>query len=262
MRFIAIWSYSIVYSLILCLPPSATIDNTAKETLEEKKEEVKEMILEGEDIYLRDMTIMMDAGARYFCWSVEMEPDQIFNLNYKVLSSDSSSGRGHYVGFKLSGSQQQVYHHVVSDNDGKLEQWRPPQKDYYQLCFDGVYSAKSDKKVSFYMIIEGKPDPTWGQRLEILDQVEEVEDLHIDMKERIAEIRRQVNQAKRTQWMRRSHMSKDIMRMDALQAMIDKWSKIHIFVVVSIALAQVYIFRDMFSSGEKKLQRHRMGAQT
>ena len=56
----------------------------------------------------------------------------------QVLSSDSSSGRGHYVGFKLSGSQQQVYHHVVSDNDGKLEQWRPPQKDYYQLCFDGV----------------------------------------------------------------------------------------------------------------------------
>ena len=146
------------------------------------------------------------------------------------------------------------------------------------------------------MIIEGKPDPTWGQRLEILDQVEEVEDLHIDMKERIAEIRRQVNQAKRTQWIRRSHMSKDIMRMDALQgtcrvkvnnkysswvillinvkksnqsfilhfytAMIDKWSKIHIFVVVSIALAQVYIFRDMFSSGEKKLQRHRMGAHT
>ena len=45
-------------------------------------------------------------------------------------------------------------------------------------------------------------------------------------------------------------------------AMIDKWSKIHIFVVVSIALAQVYIFRDMFSSGEKKLQRHRMGAHT
>ena len=44
--------------------------------------------------------------------------------------------------------------------------------------------------------------------------------------------------------------------------MIDKWSKIHIFVVVSIALAQVYIFRDMFSSGEKKLQRHRMGAHT
>ena len=85
MKFIAIWSCFIVYSLILCLPPSATIDNTAKETLEEKKEEVKEMILEGEDIYLRDMTIMMDAGARYFCWSVEMEPDQIFNLNYKVF---------------------------------------------------------------------------------------------------------------------------------------------------------------------------------
>ena len=42
-----------MYSLILCLPPSASIDNTAKETLEEKKEEVKEMILEGEDIYLR-----------------------------------------------------------------------------------------------------------------------------------------------------------------------------------------------------------------
>ena len=49
-----------------------------------KPEEVKEMILDGEDIYLRAMTIMMDAGARYFCWSMEMEDGQVFNLNYKV----------------------------------------------------------------------------------------------------------------------------------------------------------------------------------
>ena len=53
-------------------------------SLEDKKEEVKEMILDGEDMYLRSMTIMMDAGARYFCWSLEMEPNHIFNLNYKV----------------------------------------------------------------------------------------------------------------------------------------------------------------------------------
>ena len=63
-----------------------TKTTTTTETLEEKKEEVKEMILDGEDMYLRAMTIMMDAGARYFCWSLEMEPDHIFNLNYKVES--------------------------------------------------------------------------------------------------------------------------------------------------------------------------------
>ena len=61
-------------------------DAVTKETLEDKKEEVKEMILDGEDMYLRAMTIMMDAGARYFCWSIEMEPDHVFNLNYKVES--------------------------------------------------------------------------------------------------------------------------------------------------------------------------------
>ena len=47
-----------------------------------------------------------------------------------------------------------------------------------------------------------------------------------------------------------------------ITAMIDKWSTVHVFLVVSIALAQVYIFRDMFSSGEKKLQRSRMGTFT
>ena len=44
--------------------------------------------------------------------------------------------------------------------------------------------------------------------------------------------------------------------------MIDKWSTIHVILVVAIALAQVYFFRDMFSGGEKQRQRHRMGAQT
>jgi hypothetical protein len=63
------------------VPPHKAV---TKETLEDKKEEVKEMILDGEDMYLRSMTIMMDAGARYFCWSLEMEPNHIFNLNYKV----------------------------------------------------------------------------------------------------------------------------------------------------------------------------------
>ena len=36
----------------------------------------------------------------------------------------------------------------------------------------------------------------------------------------------------------------------------------HVFVVVAIALAQVYAFRDMFSAGQKKMERHRMSAQT
>ena len=130
-----------------------------------------------------------------------------------------------------------------------------------------------------------------------LEAEEVIEDLHIDMKESISEIKRQVNQAKRTQWIRRSSMSKDIMRNEALKckfsdnlfciksdkfsinakmkdfqfqfynfyritAMIDKWSFIHILVVITIALVQGYVFRDMFSSGEKKLTRHRMGAFT
>ena len=47
-----------------------------------------------------------------------------------------------------------------------------------------------------------------------------------------------------------------------ITAMIDKWSFIHILVVITIALVQGYVFRDMFSSGEKKLTRHRMGAFT
>lgn len=59
-------------------------DGVTNEGLDDVKEEVKEMILDGEDMYLRAMTIMMDAGARYFCFSMEMEDGQVFNLNYKV----------------------------------------------------------------------------------------------------------------------------------------------------------------------------------
>ena len=76
---------SLCYILVV-LPNLTFQDLVTKESLADVKEEVKEMILDGEDIYLRAMTIMMDAGARYFCWSMEMEDGQVFNLNYKVLS--------------------------------------------------------------------------------------------------------------------------------------------------------------------------------
>ena len=76
---------SLCYILVV-LPNLTFQDVVTKESLADVKEEVKEMILDGEDIYLRAMTIMMDAGARYFCWSMEMEDGQVFNLNYKVLS--------------------------------------------------------------------------------------------------------------------------------------------------------------------------------
>ena len=72
-----------IYVLIY-FPNKTFQDAVTKESLAEIKEEVKEQILDGEDMYLRAMTIKMDAGARYFCWSMEMEDGQVFNLNYKV----------------------------------------------------------------------------------------------------------------------------------------------------------------------------------
>jgi hypothetical protein len=79
------------------------------------------------------------------------------------------------------------------------------------------YSAKADKRVSFYLLVEGKADPTWGLQLAVLEDEEYVEDLHIDMKERLSVIRKSVNTAKRTQWMKRASMSKDILRNEALK---------------------------------------------
>ena len=62
-----------------------TQDVVTKETIKETKEEVKHLILEGEDMYQRFMTILMDAGGRYFCYSLELEPEHVLNIQYKVL---------------------------------------------------------------------------------------------------------------------------------------------------------------------------------
>ena len=93
--------------------------------------------------------------------------------------------------------------------------------EFEYIFFIFRYSAKADKRVSFYLLVEGKPDPTWGLSLDKLEADEIIEDLHIDMKESISEIKRQVNQAKRTQWIRRSSMSKDIMRNEALKCKLN-----------------------------------------
>ena len=109
--------------------------------------------------------------------------------------------------------------------------------EYEYTFFLFRYSAKADKRVSFYLLVEGKPDPTWGLSLDKLEAEEVIEDLHIDMKESISEIKRQVNQAKRTQWIRRSSMSKDIMRNEALKCKFSDTLLLYTIIKFSIIIA-------------------------
>ena len=76
--------YWILHGLLIYQAQHSYQDAITDQTLEQTKEEVKEMILDGEDMYLRAMTILMEAGVRYFCWSLELEPENILNINYKV----------------------------------------------------------------------------------------------------------------------------------------------------------------------------------
>ena len=78
------------------------------------------------------------------------------------------------------------------------------------------YSSNVEKRVSFYLLVEGKEDPLWTERLELEEIQEEAEEFHTQLKEAAAETRKQIFQAKRMQWMRRTSMSKDIIRMEAL----------------------------------------------
>ena len=82
--------------------------------------------------------------------------------------------------------------------------------------------------MSFYLLVEGKVDPSWGERLSVMEKTDELQEIHGDLKESVAEIRRQVNQAKRTQWMRRSSMSRDIIRNESLAGKNTNRSTIHV----------------------------------
>ena len=73
------------FALLVIQSRHTTQDVVTKETIQETKEEVKHLILEGEELYQRFMTILMDAGGRYFCYSLEMEPEHTLNIQYKVL---------------------------------------------------------------------------------------------------------------------------------------------------------------------------------
>ena len=74
------------FALLITEVQYTTQDVVTKENVEETKEEVKQRIVElGEDVYHRFMTILMDAGGRYFCYSLEMEPEHTLSIQYKVL---------------------------------------------------------------------------------------------------------------------------------------------------------------------------------
>ena len=78
------------FIILICQQPTATKQchnqehSTIQHRVQQTKEEIKYLIEEGMGFYLRRMSVILDAGARYFCWSLEMEPEHSLTFNYKV----------------------------------------------------------------------------------------------------------------------------------------------------------------------------------
>ena len=88
------------------------------------------------------------------------------------------------------------------------------------MCLLCRYSQNADKQVSFSLLVDGKEDHLWEEKLEIIEEQEAIQEIQSQLKASVAETRKQVFQAKRQQWMRRSTMAKDILRMEALECKI------------------------------------------
>merc|ERR1712010_15131 len=95
------------------------------------------------------------------------------------------------------------------------------------------------KRVVFQFEVEGMEDSS---------PVEEFKAQSKMVKKKVMAVRSRVARMKHQQWRIQSNMKKDIDRAEAITGMIDRWSLIHMVLLVSVGVIQVLIMRRLFNA--------------
>jgi len=225
-------------------------DHVSQDQIPQKSQEelVKEAFdpRSGEQGYQRKITLMIAPKTEECYWLENVELHHRINLYFMVTNVDEN-GKALDISLKVRNPDKKYVKYIARTNEGSVLQLAPEVAGDHEICFNNKYSFFKEKKVVFQFEVEKQLDLQRSTDEVIGEIVSEYIDKSLETKKIINKVRGKVGRMRHSTWQQENRMKKDTARAEAIQEMIDRWSVIHIMLLVAVGFAQVYFLRKMFN---------------
>eukprot|EP00095_Tigriopus_kingsejongensis_P000804 maker-scaffold629_size122686-snap-gene-0.24 protein:Tk00804 transcript:maker-scaffold629_size122686-snap-gene-0.24-mRNA-1 annotation:"transmembrane emp24 domain-containing protein 5" len=181
------------------------------------------------------------------CFFIEnVREKQILNFHFMVTNTDKN-GKPLDISAKVKSPAGKIVTFQHRKTEAKVIAHETLTNGDYEVCFNNKYSLTESKRVFWQFEVEGLEDEVRDEEKAIQGVLSEYEDTAKDTKKRISMVRTKVSRIKHNQWRHETLMKKDINRAEAIGDMINRWSIIHIVVVLTVGIMQVVVLRRFFT---------------
>jgi len=200
-----------------------------------------------EQSYDREITLVVPKGQIKTEFYVEMDHGNTLDLSAQMLTVQEANGRPIATTVTVKDSENRVLA-TKSDREGKVMdlQYKVVRTDTFQILFHVMDYYTDNKMLWVEFSIEGKSDPREIDKKFKLKREKKYKDVHDSLIKSMKGLQKNHMSAIRYQMMRVHNMKRGTSRIEALRGMIDKWSMIHVLMVVIVMVAQVFVLKKFF----------------
>jgi len=197
--------------------------------------------------YEREFTFLVPKGSLKTEFFVEMDKGMKLDLSAQVLTVQEANGRP----IPLTVTVKDIGKRVVSmgqDREGKIVnvEHAVQESGVYEVVFHLIDYHTDDKSLWVELSIEGKTDVREIDKKFRLKREKKYKLVHDNLISSMKMVQKNQMAAFRHQLAKGHNTRRTQSRVEALAGMIDKWSIIHVIVVLVVMVAQVFVLKGFF----------------
>jgi len=206
--------------------------------------------------YEREFTFLIPKGAIKTEFYVEMDQGMKLDMNAQVLTMQESNGRPIPLTVTLKDEGRRVVA-MGQDRDGKIINIEHSIEEtaVYEVMFHVMDYHTDNKNLWVELTIEGKTDIRELDKKFKLKRDKKYKEIRDNLITTMKHVQKNQMTAFRHQLSKGHGTRRSQSRVEALAGMIDKWSIIHVFVVLVVMVAQVFVLKGFFElpTGSSKI---------
>jgi len=208
-----------------------------------------------------DYTVIVPAGQMH-CYFQPMEKGTAFEIEYQVLEGGDLD-----IDFQMTSPAGVLLFNELRSEEG-LHEIASAEEGDYKICFNNNFSRMTDKTVFWEVFVEDDYDyddydddyadyeddeiaeaKKWRDDLQNDDSTEGmIEEKVQEMTKKLLKMKTNMHRTSQFQAILRAFESKDRNILEANLKRVNNWSTIHMAVMLTTAIFQVFLLRSFFSS--------------
>jgi len=211
---------------------------------------------DDEDSIQRQYVINVANKAEDCYFIPDVKINHVLNFHFVVVSA-GRSGQQLDISTKIRAPSGKLVVYSNRKVEDQLLGYQVSEQGDYEICFNNRYSMIEHKRIFWQFEIEGVFDVAKAEAKMLNATMEFYNEAADQVQKVVRKVRSSIARARHQQWWLSTMGQKHQARLEAVQAMIDRWSLGHLFLLVAVGVVQLVVLRRLF---ESKPTSHKLSA--